>query len=463
MKLAGAVLAVATALLPAIRAQDEPPAPASAPAPAAPRPAWTFAIYAAIDNSAEEDGNFFEFLDGVRAAYADNPDVELILFADRSPDYSRNATSLGEDFEDARLYRVRSGACERLDGGPQFPEITTSSRFEPDSADPETLRKFLAFVAAQHPARYQALMLYGHADGRAMCPDEGSEHEMGFAQLTDVVPAELSVDLTALELCNMGGIEIAYQWSPMQAGFSTHFLVAIPNAGPPLDWGRVFARLRAPGAAGTTLAATLTPGQLGELIVEEGGNGRRARDESFESVACYDLSQAGAVKQAVDAFAVQLAGSDSRSALGRARGPGPDGFVLNYAQDRIDQDPFVDLHDLATRAVKSDALSDAAREAAQAVARAVDGFVAASYGGSGLPRFQAGKSGVYITFPVGPDVNWKRCRWYTPLSVTGVYGQLAWCRDGAVAGDGVVQNWFELLDSWLDTPGPDEGVNGYAY
>jgi hypothetical protein len=64
---------------------------------------------------------------------------------------------------------------------------------------------------------------------------------------------------------------------------------------------------------------------------------------------------------------------------------------------------------------------------------------------------------------LGPDVSWGRCRWYSPLAVPGVHGRLAWCRDGAVPGDGVVQNWFELLDAWLDTPGPGEGTNGYAY
>jgi hypothetical protein len=47
--------------------------------------------------------------------------------------------------------------------------------------------------------------------------------------------------------------------------------------------------------------------------------------------------------------------------------------------------------------------------------------------------------------------------------VPAVYGNLAWCRDGCTPGDGVVQNWFELLDHWFDDRSPDGGSNGIAY
>jgi clostripain len=47
--------------------------------------------------------------------------------------------------------------------------------------------------------------------------------------------------------------------------------------------------------------------------------------------------------------------------------------------------------------------------------------------------------------------------------VPGVYGRLAWCRDGATEGDGAVQNWFELLDSWFDAGAANGGRNGYQH
>jgi clostripain len=339
------------------------------------------------------------------------------------------------------------------------------------------VRKFIAFAKARFPARRYALMLYGHADGRAMCPDEDSGKEMGFAQLTDKVPEELSVDLMALELCNMGGIEVAYQWRPGNGGFSTRYLVAIPNAGPPLDWDRVFARVaeREPGAA------LPEPESFGRLIVEEGGKGRQAAAESnprlagrlgHEAVACYDLAEAAAVKRAVDAVAVQLGAGDTLAAAEEARGPGSAGWALNFGRDRADRAPFFDLHDLALRLAASERLPEATRQAAKALAAAVDAFIVASWGGPALRRFEGGKSGVYIIFPDGDATIardnklsplWSLCRWYSPLPVPGVYGKLAFCRDGATPGNGKVENWFELLDAWFDASAHGPGSNGYEH
>ncbi|MGH7150341.1 MAG: clostripain-related cysteine peptidase, partial [Planctomycetota bacterium] len=340
------------------------------------------------------------------------------------------------------------------------------------------VRKFVAFGKSRFPARHTALMLYGHADGRAMCPDEKSRHEMGFAELTAVATEKEAVDVMALELCNMGGVEIAYQWRPGNGGFSTKTLVAIPNAGPPLAWSRVFARLRAPGAPAGNGPAAVDPAGLsgpdfGRLIVEEGGAGRREAGEEREAVGCYDLTRVEAVKRAVDALAVELARGDAKVVFEELRGPGPEGYALNYGRDRLDRAPFVDLHDLCRRAAACERLDAAARSASEAALAAVDEFVLASWGGKALPRFEAGKSGVFIVFPDGDaearggqgrkERVWARCRWYSPLAVPGVYGRLAWCSDGARPGNGVVENWFELLDRWFDETGDGPGgANGYA-
>jgi clostripain len=112
------------------------------------------------------------------------------------------------------------------------------------------------------------------------------------------------------------------------------------------------------------------------------------------------------------------------------------------------------------------------RAAAAAVAEAIDGFVAASYGGDALQRFAPGKTGVYLVFPPGdseitrdgkPVRFWSLCRFYSPLPVPGVHGRLAFCRDGATAGNGKVENWFELLDSWYDAGAAGGGANGYSH
>ncbi|MCI0585721.1 MAG: clostripain-related cysteine peptidase [Planctomycetes bacterium] len=452
---------------------------ASGPPPTGdPERPWTFLIYAAVDNNAEEDGNFFSFLDGVRGALADDAGIDVVLFIDRSEGYSTNARSLGEDFTDARLYHVRAAGCTRLAGGEAFPEITLDSTYEPNSADPSNVRKFVAFGKSRFPARHTALMLYGHADGRAMCPDEKSRREMGFAELTSVATEKEAVDLMALEMCNMAGVEIAYQWRPGNGGFSTKALVAIPNAGPPLAWSRVFARLRASGSQAENGPGPIDPAKLsgadfGRLIVEEGGAARLEAGEEREAVGCYDLTKVEAVKRAVDALAVELARSDARTVFEELRGPGPQGFVLNYGRNRLDRAPFVDLHDLCRRSAACERLDARTRSASEAVLAAVDELVLASWGGKALPAFEAGKSGIFIVFPDGAfevrgrdgrtERVWARCRWYSPLEVPDVYGRLAWCSDGAKPGNGQVENWFELLDRWFDDTGEGPGgANGYA-
>src|SRR5689334_1239982 len=105
---------------------------------------WTFLVYGAADNNA--DGPILEFLDTVREALDDDPGVELVLFIDRSTKYSDDAKSLGEDFSDARIYRLRKATAERIDPGADFPELSGPGEHEVDSGDPETLGKFVTFA-----------------------------------------------------------------------------------------------------------------------------------------------------------------------------------------------------------------------------------------------------------------------------------------------------------------------------
>jgi clostripain len=191
------------------------------------------------------------------------------------------------------------------------------------------------------------------------------------------------------------------------------------------------------------------------------------------TAAAYDLTKAAAVKVAVDALAVALArDAASKKIAGEVRGPGPDGYTLNYSNNRLDRGPFVDLYDLCARLSACERLPEPARAAAKGVLTPLDEFVLASFGGSDLPRFEPGKCGVYITFPDGDarvkqrngDVRvWSMLRHYTPLPVPEFYGKLAWCADGAKAGNGQVENWFELLDVWYDDVKNDpKGFNNYA-
>jgi len=444
------------------------------PAPQAPaeRP-WTILVYGGADNNA--DGPILFFLDQVRKAIDDDPGIELVLLIDRSEKFSDDATILGEDFTGARLYRLRKDSAERLAGGAELPELTLTEDAEIDSADPGNIGRFIAWGKAHYPAKRYGVMIYSHASGQSMCPDEESQRDMGIPELTQVVAARESVDFLALELCNMGGIEISYQWRPGTARFGADVLLAIPNAGPPLDWDRAFARIRSPGHAESPLAgpyldpAAMTAADFGKLVIEEGQRGRelaageRPERAAHEAAACYDLRESEHVKRAVDALAVSLAaGEGARDTFLEMRGPGPIGNAINYDGEG----PFVDLYDVCRRAADCDALSDDVRARSRDVLAAVDAFVVASFGMSAYEGFEGGKNGVFIVLPAGAPDRWKSFRWYTPLAHEEGgkdLGRWSFLADGATPGNGQVENWFELLDSWFDAADDAGGVNGYRF
>lgn len=452
--------------------------------PARPERPWTFLVYGAADNDA--DGPILEFLDGVREALDEDPGMELVLFIDRSERFSDDAALLGEDFNGARVYRLRRDSAERLDASSHFPELAAEGDVELDSADPATLGRFVAFGKSHFPAQRYGLLIYSHADGRSMCPDMESGRSMAIPALTDFVGEGASVDFLALELCNMAGIEIAYQWRPDNGGFSAQVLLAIPNAGPPLDWARAFARIRSAGHAGAEGAQLLDPSSMsaadfGRLVIEEGERGRRAmaaavpelaEEMQHEAAGCFDLRTAADVKRALDAFAAAVARTDGRAALEALRGPDRECRMLNYVGGRLGSLPYVDLYDLCARAAQSEALAEQARAAAAKARDAVDRFVLASFGMDGLAGFQPGRSGVYVVFPDGTAKAltragfgrvWDLMDWYTPLESDGgePYGRWSFLADGATPGNGVVETWFELLDSWYDEPDEAGGRNGY--
>ena len=329
-------------------------------------------------------------------------------------------------------------------------------------------------------------MIYSHANGMVMCPDDTSKATMGIAELTDKVTAENRVDFLALELCSMGGIEIAYQWRPGNGRFEADVLVAIPNAGPPLDWDRAFLRIRTLGHKTEKVPevdpTTMTGADLGRLVIEEAFLGRQAaakneenvqkikekfggrqtRGESEnplgnESAGCYDLRFAADVKKAVDVLSIELGRGDAKNIVVDLCRLGPDGPV------RYDRDGWkVDLSDIARRISECNRLPEPASEAAKAVKDAVERFMIASFGMENHKGFAAGKNGVYIVLPSGEPGSLSQFAWYTPLPGVGSdYGRWSFLKDGATPGNGTVENWFELLDSWFDKANENGGSNGY--
>ena len=424
---------------------------------------WTILLYGAVDNSADDP--FVAFTDQVRRALDDDPGVELLLLIDRSDKHTRRTMLFGEDFHTTRLYRVKKDSVERLSGGTHFPEITKDKDAKLNSADAATLQRFIAWGKATAPAQRYGLLIYSHANGQTMCPADKAGDDMGIAEVTDKIGPEGRVDFLALELCGMGGLEIAYQWRPGTGRFGADVLLAIPNAGPPLDWHRAFGRIRSPGHApqgGPAVDPTqMTAADFGKLVIEEGRKGREEADKrrgrpSREAAGCYDLHKAADVKKAVDALAMALAKAEAKNVfleLRQARAE--EERLMNYSEDGA----YVDLYDLCQRLASCPRLPEQARAAAANVLKCVEGFMIASFGMGGYPRFAAGKHGVFIVLPSGRPGCWKHYRWYSPQKNGKNQGNWVFLQDGATPGNGVVENWFELLEAWFNVP---EEKNGTA-
>jgi clostripain len=434
-------------------------APADDRAPAA----WTILFYGAANNSCEKD--ILGSIEEMKQGFADGQGVELVVLLDRMAGFSNDAETLGENFEDTRLFRIGHASFERLDGGPEFPEITKTSTFEADMGDAETLRKLVRFGKAHFPARHYAVVFFSHGNGRCFAQDDDSRGDALFpAELTDVLAESDSVDLLGFDVCSMGGIENAYQWRPAPGKFGAAAMVASAPVSGPWPYAPILKRLCTPAAA------TLDAIALGKLIVEEKeAQARRMPAQAqkklgFESWACYDLAKTEAAKKAVDALASALAKApNAKEVVSKIRGSGKTTPTTNYmppGEDAWTTMPFFDLHDLAKRIAASDALPADVRERAAAAARAADDVVVASYLTDPDARFDRDADGLYVVFPDGDarellGRHWSSFGWYTGEDLSakrGLWGKLAWCRDGATPGNGVVENWFELLASWFDAP-----------
>src|SRR5262249_39897165 len=162
------------------------------------------------------------------------------------------------------------------------------------------------------------------------------------------------------------------------------------------------------------------------------------------------LRRAGEVKEAVDALAVALSKAESKNILLELRKGGSGSRPISCYSD---DGSYVDLYDLCRRVAGSARLPRQARLAAENVMEAVMRFVIASFGMSGYEQFEAGKNGVFIVLPSGR----KHFRWYTPApGIRPDHGKWSFLKDGATPGNGVVETWFELVDSWFNAPDSGE-------
>lgn len=470
----------------------------------------TVMVYSDADNNLEDSllGDIQQMKDG----YVDNPNLNLIVLVDRTPDYSEDSTVLGEDFSDTRMYKIEKNKAIRIDGGDQFPEITKTSNYEANMGDGNTLKKFINSCKENYPADKYSLIISNHGGGardnkllqkpkdpKAVCWDDTNDSDCLYtAEITDTLTNNQSVDVLAYDACLMGTAEVAYQYRPGNGSFQSNVMVASAPVvwGDGYDYKKIFSRLKSGGGnnglTDTTLGgkeqyfdpSAVTDLQLGAIMVEAQRDSVKAANVNDQVLSCYDLTKIENVKNSVDKLSISLWNENKKADIETLRGTGRTVSLIHYFSE-IDKNewlayPYFDLYDLCKKISTSTAFSTNVKNLALDVMKNVDAMIVYSYGGTKFKGFTEGKNGLSIFLPDGSkmyrDVSantsyseWTGQRWYNSIDTTTLqsdylYGKLSWCKDGQSPETNNVGNWFELLDSWFDSSNDKTGGdNGYQW
>ncbi|MCB2314195.1 clostripain [Clostridium tagluense] len=476
----------------------------------APNKKLTVMVYSDADNNLEQ--GLLEDIEEMKVGYVDNSDLNVIALVDRTPDYSDDETVLGENFSDARMYKIENNKVVRIEGGKNFPDITKTSQYEANMGDAQTLKKFIDSCKANYPADKYALIMSNHGGGvrkdkslqepknpKAVCWDDTNDEDCLYTgEISDVLTNDESVNVLAYDACLMGAAEIAYQYRPGNGGFQANVMVASA----PIVWGEgfkydnIFKRLKAGGGktSETDLTlkgkeqnfdpSTVTDLQLGALMVEEQRDAAESAKENNQVLSCFDLSKIEILKNSVDKMAISLWEENKKADIERLRGTEKKTTLLHYFDENDKREwlsyPYFDLYDLCRTISTDSAFSTPIKKLATTVMQNVDDVVVYSYGGKKFKGFTEGKTGLSVFLPDGNKMyrdvtantsysEWKGQRWYNSIDTTilqpdYLYGKLNWCKDGQTPKINDIGNWFELLDCWFDSSnGANGGDNGYQW
>ncbi|MDU7069404.1 MAG: clostripain [Clostridium perfringens] len=469
----------------------------------------TVMVYADCDNNLEE--YILNDIEEMKEGYKNNPNLNIIVLVDRIPGYSNDSKVLGSNFEDTRLYKIGENSAKRISGKSEFPEITTTSNYEANMGDANTLKKFIKFCKKNYEADKYMLIMSNHGGGakddkdrastvnKAICWDDSNNKDCLYTgEISDVLTKDESVDVLVFDACLMGTSEVAYQYRPNNGSFEAKTLVASA----PVVWGngypydKIFSRLRSTkgdnGEVDSTLGgkekifnpSTVTNNELGALFVEEQRDSVNSYGVTSQQLSCYDLSKIEKVKKSVDALARNLSKNNKKDAIESLRGTGKNVPTMHYfkAHDEYEwiEYPYFDLYDLCEKISLSDEFNETTKKLSKNVMKNVDQLILYSFGGKEFKNFKEGKNGISIFLPDGNRnyydqysgqaiPHWAIQRWYNPLDTNAYrlrsgYGKLAWCKDGLDPKINKVGNWFELLDSWFDKDNTSlGGYNRYRY
>ncbi len=342
----------------------------------------TIMYYCDADNNLES--SLLSDIEEMKKGYVNNPNLNLVTLIDRSSRYTSDKTVFGEDFEDARLYKIEHNTTKRLDGGKEFPEITINSNYEANMGDANTLKKFINYCKANYKADKYVLIMANHGGGakeklknnqdvnRAICWDDShydgnSPDCLYMGEISDTLTQEQSVDVLAFDACLMGTAEVAYQFRPGNGVFSADGIVASSPVvwGPGFQYDNILSRLQSGGGTSNeddlTLGgkeknfdpATVTNEQLGALFVEEQRDSTHAKGSYDQHLSFYDAAKVEDVKRSIDDLAVNLSNENKKDEIEKLRGSRNNTNLMHYFDEYNEQEwieyPYFDIYDLCEK------------------------------------------------------------------------------------------------------------------
>lgn len=354
----------------------------------------TIMYYCDADNNLES--SLLSDIEEMKKGYVNNPNLNLVTLIDRSSRYTSDKTVFGEDFEDARLYKIEHNKTKRLDGGKEFPEITLNSNYEANMGDADTLKKFINYCKANYKADKYVLIMANHGGGakeklknnqdvnRAICWDDShydgnSPDCLYMGEISDTLTQEQSVDVLAFDACLMGTAEVAYQFRPGNGGFSADGIVASSPVvwGPGFQYDNILSRLKSGGGSSNeddlTLGgkeknfdpATITNEQLGALFVEEQRDSTHARGSYDQHLSFYDAAKVEDVKRSIDNLAINLSNENKKDGIEKLRGSKNNTNLMHYFDEYNEQEwieyPYFDIYDLCEKINESNNFSNETR------------------------------------------------------------------------------------------------------
>jgi len=350
---------------------------------------WTVVLYFCGDNNLEDA--LLRDLDTVEQALPASG-VEVIALMDRAKGF----TDIDGDWTGAKVLRLRPDTTKDV----LRSEVLVDAG-ELNLGDPKVLEGFVGAALKTFPAKRYALILSNHGagwpdncnDNDAPGAPEGAD-ELILPEMRGALAGALRTagvaqfDLIGFDMCLMGQLEVAAACKDL-AQYTVACEALGPNDGFPFEaFIADFARAESDGRA------------MARRIVEEFGKYYEADGDPTATLSALDCSKVDAVIAALGAFASKLESSASRDWPMITRGI----FFSEAYKGRTDYRRgehaicSFDLADIAHRC-KANMKDFAAEAEYQALIRAIDDAVVASYAG----RMHHLSRGISIYAPVRGD------------------------------------------------------------